>query len=419
MDDSGGSRGGHPSSGGGGTRDERGTLAPRSELPTLPDRPLDTVNAAAGGVATLREGALGAPDGGLPHRLSLELLPEPEEILGDDPPSDEVDCGDFGSGPATVRFDSDSLWNDLVAGPPTARMYPADGAGEAGESVPDHLGPPEAQEGGSGEEGLVQELSALDVELSDREVAASLVGLDVRALAPPPIPSDLAPASLRGSPSESLLPGELADAVDDDPTDPAVPSARRLSDRASRRSSSSPPAVAESGPPPPVSSIVPPAVLDRAEPDADELDRHSRSDVRSTIGGWVIAASVMSLGLLLVGIAVLLGRMPNGESRSNAATVRTASGPALADFDWQAAEASLHIAAAHTIPCRSSDDRNRPVTALVTFEPATGAVTRVTVTSTEYSGTTAGECIARSLRGAAVAPFVGAPITVETVVDAR
>ena len=95
-----------------------------------------------------------------------------------------------------------------------------------------------------------------------------------------------------------------------------------------------------------------------------------------------------------------------------------ASDPASVGISRPAAAVAISAAGRRAASCLQPGDARGSIPVSVTFAPS-GRVTRSTVDGGAFAGTTTGGCIARALRGAGVAPFEGAPVTVHSSVSFR
>jgi hypothetical protein len=92
--------------------------------------------------------------------------------------------------------------------------------------------------------------------------------------------------------------------------------------------------------------------------------------------------------------------------------------PPKQDIDMAAASRAVGAAAHAAAACLEADDARTTMPVSLTFAPS-GRVTSAKVTGGPFVGSEIGGCIARSLRGASVAPFDGEPVTVSTTVRLR
>jgi hypothetical protein len=92
-----------------------------------------------------------------------------------------------------------------------------------------------------------------------------------------------------------------------------------------------------------------------------------------------------------------------------------ALGAARTDFDRPAAAISLAAAARSAGACLAPEETGRTARVHVTFSPS-GRATSATVDGGPLTGTAAGACVARALRGARVHAFGGEPVAVATTV---
>jgi hypothetical protein len=88
------------------------------------------------------------------------------------------------------------------------------------------------------------------------------------------------------------------------------------------------------------------------------------------------------------------------------------------DLSRPAAAVAISVAGRRAASCTADDDARSTMPVSVTFAPS-GRVTTATVDGGPFVGTAVGGCIARALRGATVAPFDGAPVTVHSSVRIR
>ncbi len=370
------------------SRDEEPLPPPRGELPTHPDRPnSEPPRQRAGeepGDESLGSGTFELPPLERLERRVLEVVADSdraparrgsERPLGASPPEFE---------PPTVRLDAQALWSEFISGVPTPRGLAAEVAVE-----------PQALEGGLRRPGAV----------------AAMARFAAEALEEPPRPR-----------TASAPPPALADAVDDDRTDPASPTARRLSDRPPRWEGlpSAAPPPAESASPPPVSTTLPATSLDGTAPGtASAVLRPSRGGAAWSVVG-LVAVTTVGAGLALFG----LGRWALGAADGGAGAAAAIGGieggavPAArarpAAFDRTAAERAFTAAAA---ACRRAGGPGS-ARIRVTFAAPSGTATEVKLDGAP-AGTPTGACLARALSAAVVPPFAGGPVTVERSVALR
>lgn len=91
---------------------------------------------------------------------------------------------------------------------------------------------------------------------------------------------------------------------------------------------------------------------------------------------------------------------------------------AATDINRPAVAVAISVAGRRAASCMVDDDARSTMPVSVTFAPS-GRVTTATVDGGPFVGTSVGGCIARALRGATVAPFDGAPVTVHSSVRIR
>lgn len=370
------------------SRDEEPLPPPRGELPTHPDRPSSEPPRQRAweepGDDSLGSGAFELPPLERLERRVLEVVADsdraparrgPERPLGAAPP--QLD-------PPTVRLDAQALWNEFISGVPTPRGPAVEAAVE-----------PQALEGGLRRPGAV----------------AAMARFAAEALEEPPRPR-----------AASAPPPALADAVDDDRTDPASPTARRLSDRPPRWEGLPPaaPPAAESASPPPVSTTLPATSLEGTAPGTTSaVLRPSRGGAAWSVVG-LVAVTTVGAGLALFGLGRLVLGAGNGGVSAAAAIggVEAVAAPAAraraAAFDRPAAERAFTAAAA---ACRRAGGPGS-ARIRVTFAAPSGTATAVTLDGAP-AGTPTGACLARALSAAVVPPFAGGPVTVEQSVALR
>ncbi|MEP7119530.1 MAG: hypothetical protein ABJE95_01420 [Byssovorax sp.] len=88
------------------------------------------------------------------------------------------------------------------------------------------------------------------------------------------------------------------------------------------------------------------------------------------------------------------------------------------DISRPAVAVAISVAGRRAASCTADDDARSTMPVSVTFAPS-GRVTTATVDGGPFVGTAVGGCIARALRGATVARFDGAPVTVHSSVRIR
>jgi len=367
----------------GASQEEESLPPPRSELPTLPDRPSSEPPRLGAGVGPGTDPP-GSGSFELPplERLERRLLEAVADSERAPRPVAEAPLGAATAelDPPAARLDAQALWSEFISGVPTPRAPVADAAVE-----------PQALDGGLRRPGAVAAIARFAAEALE-EPSASRTG----RTAPPP----------------------LADAVDDDRTDPASPTARRLSDRPPRWDAATPaaPPPAESASPPPVSLSLSPTSFDGTAPGTTSaVLRPPRGGAAWSVVGLVAVASV-GAGLTLLGLGrLVLGAGPDGARAAAHGGVERGAAPApvAAAFDRRAAERALAAAAAACGgPSGPGSARVR-----VTFAAPSGTATEVTVDGGAQAA--AGACIARALSAVVVPPFAGGPVTVEQSVALR
>lgn|GEM_PF-5572425 len=365
------------------SQEEEPLPPPRSELPTLPDRPnSEPPRLGVGGQPATEPRGSGSFELPPLERLERRLL----EVVADSEraprPATEAPPA---AAPADLdspaaRLDAQALWSEFISGVPTPRAPVADVAV-----------PPPPLDGGLRRPGAVAAIARFAAEAL-RESSASRAG----CTPPPP----------------------LADAVDDDRTDPASPTARRLSERPPRWEAAPPaaPPPAESASPPPVSLSLSPTSFDGTAPGTTSaVLRPSRGGAAWSVVGLVALAS-FGAGLTLLGLGRwMLGAGTDGAHAPVPRGFERGAAPAavVSGFDLHAAERALEAAAAACGgPSGLGSARVR-----VTFAAPSGKATEVTIDGGSQAG--AGACVAQALRAAVVPPFTGGPVTVERSVALR
>jgi hypothetical protein len=96
----------------------------------------------------------------------------------------------------------------------------------------------------------------------------------------------------------------------------------------------------------------------------------------------------------------------------------TATKPASAAFNAQAAKLAIDRIVPRLKACKQAGEPPGSATVTVTFAP-TGRVSSAQVTNTRYAGTRTGNCITQRLREARIPEFTGAPVTVKRSVAVR
>ncbi|HMY21948.1 MAG TPA: hypothetical protein PKA58_36740 [Polyangium sp.] len=119
----------------------------------------------------------------------------------------------------------------------------------------------------------------------------------------------------------------------------------------------------------------------------------------------------IGLGLTALGLSACAAQPP--PHSGCAADASCAPAPVEdVEFNKGAASATLQEHALKARECRTDDGPVGIAKVKVTFVPASGHVTRVSVMGSPFAGTDVGACIAATFRTAHVPPFSGSPVSV-------